>query len=162
MLRGDHGAATHLAEEGLELARTLDDAWTTSVALASVAFAELAAADAQSAEGHLREALSSARKRGDKRLAAECLHGLAAVAALRAEHARAARLWGAAESLREAIGAAESPLERRLLESQGAVARAALGTTLFEGEWEVGRRLGFDQVVSYAYDGRAGAPSDAS
>ena len=162
ILRGDHGAASGLAEEGLELARTLGDAWTTSVALASVAFAELAAEDAQNAEGHLSEALGSARKRGDKRLAAECLHGLAAVAALRGEHVRAARLWGAAEALREAIGAAASPLESRLLESQGAVTRAALGATAFEAECEAGRRLGFDQAVPYAYEGHAGAPSDAS
>ena len=102
----------------------------------------------------LAEALGFARKRGDKRLAAESLGGLAAVAALEEEHARAARLWGAAHGLRQALGAPASPVEQTLLDARRPAVRAALGDERFDAEWEEGRRLDFEAALGYAVRGR--------
>jgi hypothetical protein len=49
------------------------------------------------------EALEAGRELGDKMMLAECLEGLAGVAAARGDAERTARVWGAAEALRAEI-----------------------------------------------------------
>jgi hypothetical protein len=56
-----------------------------------------------------------------------CLAGLGSVAALDEEPERAARLWGAAEQLRLAIGCRPAPAARTTYERAMAAARAQLG-----------------------------------
>ena len=57
------------------------------------------------------DALTLAKDRGDKRVAAECLQGLGAVSRSAASSAQAARLFGAGDALLEAIGATPTPIE---------------------------------------------------
>jgi predicted ATPase/predicted Ser/Thr protein kinase len=149
-LRGEPEAAAAMLREGLELARGLEDGWTISVALASLAFAGLTSGATEGADALLTEALGWARKRGDKRLAAECLGGLASLAAHGGQPARAARLWGAAAGLREAIGAPVSPLEQALLDAHEAGVRASLGGERYDKELTAGRRLEFESAVDAA------------
>ena len=52
------------------------------------------------------ESLAAFRNYRSRRGVAECLAGLAAVALAQGDGTRAARLWGAAEALREAAGTA--------------------------------------------------------
>ena len=61
--------------------------------------------DAAEAAKLFADALELAKERGDKRVAAECLQGLAAVVARRGDGAQAARLFGACDALLESIGA---------------------------------------------------------
>jgi predicted ATPase/predicted Ser/Thr protein kinase len=154
-LRGNSERALRSLREGLDTARELGDGWTTSVALASLGFVALSEGDDAEADRLLGEALGWCRKRGDKRLAAECLAGLAAASAQREQHVRAARLWGAAEGLREAIGAAASPVEQTLLDLHRAGVHEALGDDRFRAEWTEGLRLDVEQAIAYAYNGAA-------
>jgi non-specific serine/threonine protein kinase len=62
-----------------------------------------------------------------------------------------AGLWGAAERLREAIGAPLPPNEQRRRERQVAVARAALGDdAAFDRAWQEGRAMTLEQAIAGA------------
>ena len=142
-----------LLQESLALARSVGDSWNVSVALStSGALAVLERAFTE-AEPFFVEALEVARRRGDKRAVAECLVGLAAVAAAGSDARRGARLLGAAGALRETAGADRSPVER-LLEDTAAVPllRRALRDA-FEVEVATGSRLDADETVRLATGG---------
>jgi predicted ATPase/class 3 adenylate cyclase len=59
----------------------------------------------------------------------------------------AARFYGAAETLREAVGAGLSSGERDELEGDRRLLTEALGADLLQAEWAAGRRLTTDQAV---------------
>jgi hypothetical protein len=79
-----------------------------------------------------------------------CLAGLGSVAALDEEPERAARLWGAAERLRQAIGCRPPPAARATYERAIATARTALGEEAFATAWEAGRALMLEQAIAEA------------
>ena len=60
----------------------------------------------------------------------------------------AARLWGAAESLREAIGMPLPPVDRVDYERSVAAARAQLGEKTFVAAWEEGRTMTAEQALA--------------
>jgi predicted ATPase len=151
-LQGDRARAIASLEEGLAIARELGDGWTTSVALASLGFVALGSGDVVGADELLGEALAWSWKRGDKRLGAECLGGRAAVAALRGRHALGAQLWGAADGLRDTIGASAGPVERVTIEQHLPLVQAALGEEATNGGLVAGRRLDFEQAVARGYE----------
>jgi hypothetical protein len=64
--------------------------------------------------------------------------------------ARAARLFGSAASLREAIGFSVGTLYGPEYESEIAALREALGKKVFSAAWEVGCALSWKQAVDYA------------
>jgi DNA-binding NarL/FixJ family response regulator len=65
------------------------------------------------------------------------------------QHTRAARLWGAADALSEAIGA---PPPRHADRAQDAIAatRRGLGEETFAAAWAEGRALSLDEAVAEA------------
>ena len=95
-----------------------------------------------------QEGLSLYQKVGDRPGIAECLRGLASVAVTQADAARAACLFGAAEGLREAIGASLLPDERAGYDGMVAAARACLGDRAFAAAWASGRTMMLEQAVA--------------
>src|SRR5437016_4492331 len=67
---------------------------------------------------------------------------------------RAARLFGTAQALREAIGAPLPPVERAEHECHLAAARAALGEAAFTLAWMAGRAMSLDQAIDTAMQER--------
>ena len=65
---------------------------------------------------------------------------------------RAARLWGAAQALREQIGASLPPSAREEYDRDMAAACAVLGDEAFSAAWTEGRRMTKEQAVSYALE----------
>src|SRR4029079_4150792 len=65
---------------------------------------------------------------------------------------RAARLWGTAETLREASGLIMDAFERDTHERALASARAALGEEAFAAAWAAGQALTLEQAIVYALD----------
>jgi hypothetical protein len=63
---------------------------------------------------------------------------------------KAARVFGAAEALREAIGAPVPPVERPDYDRAVAAARARLGEVAFSSGWAEGRAMTLEQAMSYA------------
>jgi predicted ATPase/transcriptional regulator with XRE-family HTH domain len=86
-----------------------------------------------------------------------CMAGLGSVAALDEEPERAARLWGAAERLRLAIGCRPAPAARTTYERAQAVARALLDDATFAAAWAAGRALTVEQAIAEALDDAAEA-----
>jgi DNA-binding CsgD family transcriptional regulator len=113
---------------------------------------ELAQGDRERAASPFEEALRLLQGRGDKVGIAYSLLGLAGVAVSRGLPARAARLWGAAEALREADGLPLSPLVRSLsdYEDDLADARAGLDERSFAAAWAEGRAMTLEQATEYA------------
>jgi hypothetical protein len=81
---------------------------------------------------------------------AQCIGELGIVAAASGEPERAARLFGAAAALREAIGGRLLPRNRAPLDDWTATARARLGERSFTRLWAVGRALAPDQAIDEA------------
>ena len=86
------------------------------------------------------------RELGDKLVAVESLEGLACAAEARDETERSARLFGAAEALRETLGVPQLPAERALREPY----LTAAGARRDGAPWQDGRGMVFEEAVEYA------------
>jgi non-specific serine/threonine protein kinase len=145
--RGDHGRATALFEEALALWRARGDEWGVAIALYGLAASARAQGDVARAAGLFQQALLRYADLRDPKAEAACVEALACVAGLSRLPEQAARLFGAAEGLRESVGAALEPLEREPHEEAAAAARAALDGPTFAAAWAAGRALSLDEVV---------------
>jgi tetratricopeptide (TPR) repeat protein len=85
---------------------------------------------------------------GGKALIATYLEGLAALQTSMGTPEAAARLWGAAEALREAIGAPMYPVDHAEYAPLIAAARAQLGETAFAAAWTEGRSMTPEQALA--------------
>jgi non-specific serine/threonine protein kinase len=88
---------------------------------------------------------------------------MAGVAALQGEPARASRLWGASEVLREVLGLPLTSLVRDRYDYEGylAAARAELDEAAFEAAWSEGRAMSPEQAIEYALGTEEPAPPAA-
>ena len=100
----------------------------------------------------LLENLRMARESGYKLAIQYSLVGLGFVAASRGRPVRAARLWGAAEAVKEAFGIKATPLARSVTdyEARMSAARSRLGEEAFAAAWEEGREMPLERAVEYA------------
>jgi hypothetical protein len=97
--------------------------------------------------------LAIARRIGDTTALDYCLVGLAGALTLAVESAAAARLFGAAEALRERSGnAIEIGARRALYEQHVALARASLGAEALAAAWAAGRALTPDEAIAEALE----------
>jgi DNA-binding CsgD family transcriptional regulator len=81
----------------------------------------------------------------------ECLGTLAVDAGGRRE---AARLFGAAEAMRERMGAVRFKIHDASCQASAAALRNAMGQPDFEAAWAEGAALSTDEAVAYAQRGR--------
>ena len=146
---GAHRRATEVLERSLVLARELGDSRQAEWSLAQLALASLLHGDADRSRGLFAQSLPQALEGRDKRALDVCLHGLAGVAAAAGDVERAARLWGAAERLRESLGNQAGPAQRELQEQYLSAARVALGDRFGSLEAE-GSELSLEDAVTLA------------
>ena len=124
MRAGDLDAAEHAFTECLELARGLGEKVYVAAALCALGEIALSQELAEIAAERLLEALSLYRELGDERDCAECVHALGGVAAAVSRPLDAARLFGAAEAMRERSGAVSTPEEKAVEERFGPLVKA--------------------------------------
>jgi predicted ATPase/Tfp pilus assembly protein PilF/DNA-binding XRE family transcriptional regulator len=150
---GDHAQATRLLEEGLRLFRELGDQVGVALLLNDLGLVAHTQGESELAVQLQREGLALAWTIGDKRRAAFCFEGLAMALAQR-QALRAARLFGAAEALRAAIGSPLPPAERADYNHAVATARGnatpAEYQTAFAAAWRDGRQAPAEQTLAYA------------
>jgi predicted ATPase/DNA-binding CsgD family transcriptional regulator len=149
---GDHRQAMAFFEESLAVFRDLEDARGISRCLISFGMVSIMAHDYESTESVVRPGLKSAREIGDKPGTSFALLVAAAVAGVRGDPARAAKLWGTAEALREAIGLSMGHQDRVDYDYEGrvATARAQLEEAAWQSAWNEGRRMSPEQAIEYA------------
>jgi non-specific serine/threonine protein kinase len=157
-LRGDYAQAAELHHESLALFRSLGDQnFGLPWAYHSLGETALGQGRPDEAERWLRQALIISRLLSDQASIAWCLAGMGTTAALDEEPERAARLWGAAERLRQAIGCRPAPAARATYERAIALARGQLGEEAYAGAWAAGHALSLEQAIAEALDDAAEA-----
>ncbi|HEY2954655.1 MAG TPA: protein kinase [Candidatus Eisenbacteria bacterium] len=150
--QSDFAAAGPLYEEGCRYGREAGDGDLTVVTLTGVGWISLQLGDRQVARARLTECVRLVKELGAKLRGAFALEAVAALARSLGEVGRAARLYGAAQALREAIG---SPPDRSWGEAHAAIAegiRHELGEESFARRWASGRALGFEPANEYALE----------
>jgi tetratricopeptide (TPR) repeat protein len=146
--RGDLALAAALYREALPLFEELEDKWQTAFTLSGLGNVELARGDAEQAMAFLTESLLLWHEVGDKAAMAGCLEGLAKAAVSSDQAAHAASLLGAAEALRQAIGAPLPVAYRADYDRYVAAVRAGLDEAGFAAAWAEGRAIPFDHLIA--------------
>jgi len=146
--QGAYEQALRLLEESLLMFRELGDLFGIALLLTDMGGVALARADVERTAQLYNEALALSWRIGDKRRVAFCLEGLAAAAGP-GQAGRAARLFGAAAALRDAIGSPLPPSERSDHEQSLAAARAG-DPDAFAAAWAEGQAVELEQAVVVA------------
>ncbi len=149
--RGDTATARSLAEESVVLSREIGDREGIAESLPLLARVLAVQGNHSAARALYKESLALVREMGNKMNIAICLEGLADVAM--AEGAAEAslwaiQLWGAAQSLRQAIGAPIPPVDRATYERSVATARTQLGEKAFAKAWAEGQTMILEQILA--------------
>jgi hypothetical protein len=149
---GDLDRAQGLIEEGLALEET--GGYWPEVVFAHFVYGDVARAQGQAslaAEWYARSLKTVVHYR-DQPDVAERLEGFAKLAGEAHQPQRAARLFGAAEALRERIGLPIPPVERADYDRAVALARAQLDPAAFNSAWAAGKALNWEQAAAYALE----------
>jgi predicted ATPase/DNA-binding SARP family transcriptional activator/DNA-binding CsgD family transcriptional regulator len=157
----DHEQTRKLWKEALVLYREVGDAGNIARCLPSLGMVTLACRYVDEAAAYFEEGLAMERDVGYKTVVFFYLMGISAVAAHRGQARRAAKLYGAAEKLRESEGISLNAFASIDYDYEGYVAsvRDALGDRAFEEAWNEGRALSLSAAVEYALgDEDASAP----
>ena len=165
--QGDLVAAKAFFEQSLSIFRELGYRQGLAVSLGSLGQIAYIQEDYLPARTYFAESLSLSRDAGDQQDIAtslEAFGGLALAtyaakqssadaATVQALHLRAARLWGAAEALRERIGAALPPSTLQTQAQEVAEGRERIGSSLWMAAWAEGRTMDLEQAIAYALEG---------
>jgi hypothetical protein len=138
---GDYSRATGLLEESLKLKREMGDKIGIAFSLLSLGRAALYRDKYDQADTLCHESLKIRLELSDRRGVAEGLECLAGIAAARGKPHEAARLFGAAEALREAINAPLPPSDRPYYDGALGMAKMQLDNESFDKAWQEGRNL---------------------
>ncbi|MFL5697860.1 MAG: tetratricopeptide repeat protein [Ktedonobacteraceae bacterium] len=147
LLQGEGAAACPLIEESLAIHKALGN--RQGIAYTSLTFGwfSLSQGDYVAARARYEKSLAIMIELDDRWFIAACLEGLAMTAAQTstgeslASALWAARLWGTAEALREAISVPLRSFERAINEWGIAKVRSQLGEEAFTAAWAEGRTM---------------------
>jgi predicted ATPase/DNA-binding winged helix-turn-helix (wHTH) protein len=154
--QGQWAAAREFYEQALVAARELGTPWEIGDALNAIAWAECDEGHCDLALTHFAEGIGILHRLGNPPGVMASLEGLACLAAATAAPRRAARLWGAAEALRQEIGGARAVHMNVAYERHVQPVRATLTTEAFDQAWNEGRAMSLDDAVRYALDRTTG------
>ena len=148
---GDYTAARDLYQQSLAIWRDFGDPRGIAALLNNLGEVAFEQADYSAARTLHKESLGIFRDLGELLGIANSLEGLAALPAGTGAPRHTSRIWGAAERLREAIGAPLPPNERSRYQRKVFSARAALGdAAAFDRAWQQGRAMTVEQAIKYA------------
>ena len=150
LVHGDTEQATVLLDESLALFRGIGDSSNIAIGLMYSALAALTRGDHERVKALSEESLKLLQKVEDKQHIADCLEIMAGGAGAQGQAQRAARLWGAAEAMREDIGVPLQPEDRKLLDPYLATARSSLGEVAWQATLAEGRAMMTEQAIEYA------------
>jgi len=146
--RGDTATAQAQMEQSLALFQEMGDRWHSWAPIYILGRIKEYQGDFAAALAYYEQSLAVARELNDDWFYAWCLEGWASVVATQGKCAWAARLWGAAESLRERCGIPLMPIDRVDYEPAVAAARTYLGEQAFAAAWAEGRTMTLEQALA--------------
>jgi predicted ATPase len=144
------GPAKAFYQESLALDRELGDQPSASYALFGLGDVAYALGAYATARGLYRQSLQLRREAGEKQALPRSLEGLAQLERLAGRANRAARLFGAAEAVRESQGWSIMPPYQAEYQHEIKALRAALGAAEFAAAWAAGRALTLEQAAALA------------
>jgi non-specific serine/threonine protein kinase len=148
--QGEVERAVSLFEESAEIFDAIGDTRRLAATLMRRARAATDQADLDRAVALYRAGLELAKRAGTRYSIAYGLLGLASVAVARGHPVCAARLLGAADALRDAIGAHLLATERAKHDGVLGAARADLGEAAYAAAWAEGQAMLPEQAIAYA------------
>src|SRR5437763_11892275 len=131
----------------------------TAESLAALGKFVAAQSDYPAARMLYEESLTISGELGEKWVTAMGLVGLGEVVAAQRQLAWAAQLWGAADTLRDAIGVPIPPVELADYERTLSAARVHLGERAFAAAWAQGRAMTPEQALAAKGQKPASHPS---
>jgi predicted ATPase/class 3 adenylate cyclase/DNA-binding CsgD family transcriptional regulator len=146
LAHGDLTAARRLADDAV----TTTTGWHLSLALTTRAFVALAQGEPEQAERDAHQALAIVPSAGGYGVAPDTLECLAALAIDSGSHREAARLFGAAEAIRQRTGQVRFQIHQPGYEASMAALRDAMGEKDFECAWAEGAGLSTEEAIAYA------------
>jgi predicted ATPase/DNA-binding SARP family transcriptional activator len=152
---GDPQRAEERLRESLDLNRRLQDSLAIAYALTYLGHVALVGNDLERAVQVFREALTTLDPESNPEILVRIFGGMATATARLGAVARAARLWGAMEHLRETHGVQGRPIEQRQLDREMAGVRRGADQRGYDAAWEEGQRMPLDAVFAYAGMGDA-------
>lgn len=145
--QGDYSSAASLIEEALAIERGIGDTRRVAHALANLGLVAFEQGDYVLALSRQRESLAIRQELGAKLGIAYSLEGLAMLYRGLGRAEKAARLWGAAQTMRESIGAPIPPKERTRYKREMDMVRTQLGEVGFQYAFTEGRSMTSEQAV---------------
>jgi len=156
---GETERAKQLFEETMKLDKERGDEWGVAVTSLNLGVARLELEEVQPAAGMLKDSVQSFVKLGDLDGVAEGFEALAGIAVAQERFVRAARLAGAADSLRSALGIPLGDVDRVRLARWLSEPRARLGEEAFTAAWAEGDGMTTEQAIDYALEDNPGSMS---
>ncbi|MGA2461184.1 MAG: tetratricopeptide repeat protein [Candidatus Bathyarchaeia archaeon] len=151
--KGDYGSARTRYEESLTLFREQGNKRLVPFPLLGLGRLAVRRGEYASAFSILTETMAMLQEMGMKEEIAECLEEFAGLASKQGQAERAARIFGAAEALREKVNANLAPAERTENERTYITpARSALGETKFAEAWAEGRSMTMEESITQALE----------
>jgi predicted ATPase/class 3 adenylate cyclase/DNA-binding CsgD family transcriptional regulator len=150
LARGDLIAARRWADDAVSMMR----GWHLAVALTTRARVAIAGGQPEQADRDAHDALSCAVGVGAYLGLSDTLECLADLASGAGSHREASRLFGAADALRQRMGAVRFKIYDAEHDAAVATLRNALGEDDFESAWAEGAELSTDEAIAYAQRGR--------
>ncbi len=150
MASGDLLEARRWADEAVSMTR----GWHLSLALLTRARVAIAEKDLGSAERDVHEALRCAAEVEGHLVVPDLLECLARIVGADGSHREAARLLGAADTIRQRFGAVRFGIYEGDHQRCVAEVRDALGVEEFEASWAEGVVLSIQEAIAYAQRGR--------
>jgi predicted ATPase/DNA-binding SARP family transcriptional activator len=147
------GEATSLLGTALRAVERIEDPWQTMVILSNIGLARLFTGDLD----HASDAFERAQQLRAEHVfenAAECLAGLAAVAAAQGRDERAARLRGAANTAGYPPATFDKKIDDRLERDYLAAARTRCGDVAWRAGEQAGEELSSEHANAYALGNR--------
>jgi predicted ATPase/DNA-binding SARP family transcriptional activator len=148
--QGELSAAKSYYEESASISRKMKDIWGIAYAIKGMADVAFKQNDLSTASALYRECLILFQKTGDNISLPFALESVAALALVLDHPEKAARIFGAAETLRKSTNSPLPPPNRPDYQKNLDILRQQLGPDHFDFAWAEGCAMKFDEAVAYA------------
>ncbi len=151
-VRNEIAESIEVHERALAVFREVGDAMGMTWCLTNLGLLKLVLGDLPAATAVLQEDLGLAVRLGEPASIQFGLLGLATIASQQGDYSRAARLWGAAKTIRKAAGMELNALARArtMYDTWVEHARNEAGFERFATDWAMGTSMSKDAAIAYA------------
>lgn len=154
-LKGDYDLACEQYRESLAIFEEADLSWGVAHCLMNLGKIACARGEFAQAGQLYLQTLNIFDELGDRYSLAYSLEALASLAGLQRQSGRAARLWGAAQTLRKVLctplpPADSGPFEAEVKNIKDFLAESGQSDAAFLTAWEAGRAMALEDVIAFA------------